>query len=324
MLREKYALSALVFTIIFLVLALVQIKVENPILLAERFVQGGGWLEIVFVSFYGGFLALKMKNVNNSSKWRLRSWTIFSIVFFCQLVLGIIASDKFLMTGNLHIPVPAMILAGPIYRGQISIMTFLFISTLILTGPAWCSHLCYFGALDGLAAKQKPHAGKLPKKMGIKHSLFFLFILVTLLLRIFQIKPLLGTILGIAFGVGGLGMILFKSLRKGKMMQCILYCPIGTLVNYGKYINPMRMFIDTNCSFCSSCSSVCRYDALTLTDLTKKKPGKTCTYCGDCLSSCQINSIKYKFAGAGPETSRNIYLVLSISVHVIFLALARI
>jgi ferredoxin-type protein NapH len=50
---------------------------------------------------------------------------------------------------------PMMILGGPIYRGQLSVMTILFLSTVILTGPAWCSQLCYFGAFDNLAPGAK-------------------------------------------------------------------------------------------------------------------------------------------------------------------------
>ena len=60
------------------------------------------------------------------------------------------------MTGKLHLPVPMMILAGPIYRGHTSVMSILFLSTLILSGPAWCSHLCYFGAIDNY----QPHSEK--------------------------------------------------------------------------------------------------------------------------------------------------------------------
>jgi len=52
------------------------------------------------------------------------------------------------MTGKLHLPTPSMILAGPAYRREIGFMTWLFLSTIILNGPAWCSHLCYMVSLD--------------------------------------------------------------------------------------------------------------------------------------------------------------------------------
>jgi hypothetical protein len=40
------------------------------------------------------------------------------------------------MSGKLHLPVPMMILAGPIYRGHLSVMSILFVSTVVLSGPA--------------------------------------------------------------------------------------------------------------------------------------------------------------------------------------------
>ena len=72
--------------------------------------------------------------------------------FFGQLALGIFADPIFLMTGKLHLPIPAVILAGPLYRFEGLFMPILFISTLLLSGPAWCSQLCYFGAFDAWSA----------------------------------------------------------------------------------------------------------------------------------------------------------------------------
>ncbi len=321
---QKLLFPFAVFLFILTLLSIVQLKVENPLLLAERFIENGGWFELFFIALYGAFLAFKMNDIQAVPKWRIITWGVFSIVFFSQLVLGILFSDKFLMTGSLHLPLPAMILSGPLYRGQISIMTILFLSTVVLTGPAWCSHLCYFGAIDGWLARYSVNRRKIKNKMPVKHSLILIIILVTLLLRWFRINPLISTLAGIAFGTAGLFVIVFISRKKGKMMHCILWCPIGTIVNYFRYINPFRMYIDTNCTFCSSCSEVCKYDALTAKDLTNKKPGITCTLCGDCLSACQVNSLKYKLFHFSPNVSRKIYLFLSVSIHSIFLALARI
>jgi ferredoxin-type protein NapH len=320
--RFLFSLSVAAFTI--LLLTIVQLKVENPLLLAERFAQNTGWIEILFIGLYGAIVAWKMVDPKKVPRWRIITWNIFSIVFFSQLILGILFNEKFLMTGKLHLPIPAMILSGPLYRGQISIMTVLFLGTIVLTGPSWCSQLCYFGAIDGNFARLKSHRGKISHKMRFKHSLVLAVIIVTLLLRLFSVNTVVSTILGILFGVGGVVVIIVWSRKKGKMIHCILYCPIGTVVNYLKYVNPFRMYIDSSCSFCGSCSQVCRYDALTLNDLSRKKPGITCTYCGDCLSACQISSIHYKIFGLNPEISRRLYLFLTISIHAVFLALARI
>lgn len=141
----QYKLPLEVFLFTFSILALVQLKLTyHPIILLERFISGGGWFEITVIAFYGAFVAYKMQIPLNVPKWRRITWTIFSFVFFSQLIIGLLGVDKFLMTGKLHLPIPMMILAGPMYRGHLSVMTILFLSTIILTEPAWCSQLCYF------------------------------------------------------------------------------------------------------------------------------------------------------------------------------------
>ena len=95
-------------------------------ILAERFLKGSGWVEILLISSYGAYVSFKMQDPMNVPKWRKITWTIFSVVFFTQLIIGLSGFEKFLMTGKLHLPIPMMILAGPIYRGQLSVMTILF------------------------------------------------------------------------------------------------------------------------------------------------------------------------------------------------------
>jgi polyferredoxin len=134
---------------------------------------------------------------------------------------------------------------------------------------------------------------------------------------------LYATIAGAVFGVVGLLVIVFISRKKGKMFHCVLYCPVGTVVNYIKYINPFRMYIESSCTSCMRCTTFCKYDALNINDIKSGKPGITCTLCGDCLSSCKGDSIKYKFFNLSPDISRKIYLFISISLYAIFLAVAR-
>src|SRR5664279_3486970 len=167
---RKNKLPLIVFLLTFTLLAFVQIKIERPMILAERFIKGSGWIEILLISIYGAFVVSKMQNPLNVPKWRKITWTTFSIVFFSQLLIGLLGFDKFLMTGKLHLPIPMMILAGPIYRGQLSVMTILFLSTVILTGPAWCSQLCYFGAFDNLASSGKTTKQVLRHKGAIKYT----------------------------------------------------------------------------------------------------------------------------------------------------------
>lgn len=293
-------------------------------ILLERFIPGGGWIEIPIIAFYGAFVAWKMQDPKNVAKWRRNTWLLFSVVFFGQLLLGIIGFDNFLMTGKLHLPVPAMILSGPLYRAELSFMTILFVSTVLLSGPSWCSHLCYFGAMDNfVASKKKPGFKAIKNKWAIKYTLLLLVILGTLLLRWFNIGWFAAAIAGGVFGIIGLAIILFVSRKQGKMVHCVVYCPIGTIVNYTRFINPFRMYIDNSCTLCMKCTSTCNYDALNPEDINKQKPGLSCTLCGDCVASCHAKSIRYKFFSMNPTAAHNLYLFLTISIHAVFMALAR-
>ena len=120
-------------------LSIVQVMPKNPLLIGERLFPYGGWIQVILAMLYGGWLCYKMQDRQERPKWRKRAWLLFSIVFFGQLALGIFADPIFLMTGKLHLPIPAVILAGPLYRFDGLFMPILFISTLLLSGPAWCS-----------------------------------------------------------------------------------------------------------------------------------------------------------------------------------------
>jgi ferredoxin-type protein NapH len=217
--QRSLGLPMAVFLFTALLLTIVQLKVERPILIAERLIEGGGWFQIILIACYGAYVAMKMQDPVNVPVWRTRVWTIFTVVFFGQLILGLSGQDQFLMTGKLHVPVPVMIIAGPIYRGQLSVMTILFLSTVILTGPAWCSQLCYFGAFDGIAARGRTQRGGVKHKMAIKASILLLVILVTLLLRWFNVSSLFATVIAIGFGVVGIVVMVWFSRKQKKMVD---------------------------------------------------------------------------------------------------------
>ncbi len=322
--KDKLLLPLSVFVFVGLNLALINSLSGKPFLLLERLIHGGGWVEVVFIAGYSSIVAWHMQDPLKIAIWRKKTWFLFSIVFFSQMVLGLTASPLFLMTGKLHLPIPAMILAGPVYRGDISVMTILFLSTVVLSGPAWCSHLCYFGGIDSyFAGGTKRLRGTIVNR-SLKHTVLFLVICAALILKWTGASSYLALVMALVFGVASLGVILIFSHRKGKMVHCINICPIGTIVNYYKYVSPFRMIIDDTCSACMSCSSHCRYDALGKNDILRQKPGISCTLCGDCISSCHSGSLKYKFLNLSPKTSRTLYLFITVSLHAITLSMARI
>jgi polyferredoxin len=257
--------------------------------------------------------------------WRTRYWLLFSSIFFLQFLLGLLVNDKFLMTGKLHLPIPALIIAGPIYRGGGFFMLILLLSTILFVGPAWCSHLCYIGAWDNLAAKIKKEPKMLKRKttLKIRYSMILFVTLAAFLLNVLGQSGLVAFIVATAFGSIGIGVMIFLSRKFGYMVHCTTFCPIGGLVVFLAKYFPVRVKIDTNsCTLCNKCTMDCKYDALRITDVKNGKAGWNCTLCGDCLNSCNFNSIRFSFFGR-EKNIWEIYIAVVVGIHAVFIALAR-
>ncbi len=299
----------------------------RPMLLAERFFHNGGWIEIFFLEIYSVTLTYIILYKEQIKKVRIRYWLFFSVIFFSQLILGLLVSEKFLMSGKLHFPIPALIIAGPVYRGGGNLfMPILLLSTIVILGPAWCSHLCYIGAWDALAARHK----KKPKPFSRKFSMIFRYsmlvgvILVAYLMNRLGVSVVVATTFAILFGILSLALMYLFSWRFGYMFHCTTFCPIGSLVTLLSKLYPARIRIDHNtCTFCNLCTVSCRYNALSPQDIKKGVAGWNCTLCGDCLDSCHANSIYLSFFGS-KKNAWEYYIAAVIGVHTVFLALARI
>ncbi len=300
-------------------------KVSFPILLLDRYLAGFGWIETFFLSLYASFITETMLDKSKNAKLRRKIWMLFSIVFFVQLILGLVGYEVFLMTGKLHLPVPAVILLGPLYRWELSFMVFLFLSSVILVGPAWCSHLCYLGIWDNLAAdkQSKPRNVKY-KVWQIRIGIFLLVSLSAIAMNILGISGLTATIGGLLFGVLGIVVMVVYSKKSGNMIHCTMYCPIGLLAVFFGKINPFRIRITDACDNCMKCHFACRYNALSFKDIQNQKPNINCTLCGDCISPCEQSAINYQLFKLKPDVSRAIFIALIVSVHAVFLGLGRI
>ncbi len=317
--------SAVGFIATGLLLSFVQIKVPLTMLLAERFWPTFGWVEIFALAIYAAFIVEKMLDKTETAHWRKRIWLLFSSVFFAQLILGLLGFGKFLMTGRLHLPVPAMILAGPIFRGNHFFMPILFVSTVLLVGPAWCSHLCYIGAWDNAAAHAKRKPQKLPGWTSpARWAILVSIIACAIVLRWAGVSSIVATVLGLAFGLGGVAVMLFWSRRKGVMAHCTVYCPIGPVANWLGRISPFRVRINDSCTDCGICRLSCRYNALNLTDIKKRRPASSCTLCGDCIGVCEHGSLEYRFLKLKNSAARAVFIVTVVSLHAACLGLARI
>lgn len=316
--------SAITAILIAILLTIVQVVPEKPLLLSERLMPSAGWIQVGIAIIYGALLSYKMQDRKERPKWRVRVWLLFSIVFFGQLLLGVTVDSVFLMTGKLHLPVPAIILAGPIYRLEGLFMPILFLSTLLLSGPAWCSQLCYFGAFDAWSTKGKTEKNVFRYHKQLRYSVFFLVIAGAIALRLSGASGWMATVAGLIVGIIGLGIMLILSRRKKKMIHCSSYCPIGTLVSFMKYLSPFRVKLNTDCTHCMACLKSCKYDALHKENIEKGKIGYTCTYCGDCLSACKHGGLEYRFFKLRPATAERLWIIITVVLHTCFLMIARI
>lgn len=310
-------------------LAISRSKVAFPVLLPDRFWPGAGWPLILGLATYAAemtrLLLLPGRKPRQWSATRVRLWALFSALFFGQLALGLAGAERFLMTGNLHLPVPALIVGGPIYRGEGLFMPILFLSTVAVVGPAWCSWLCYIGAWDGLASRTRRRPAPLPRWRGAVRAVLLMLVAGTAWgLRAMGAPVSAALVLAAGFGLVGVGVMLALSRRTGAMVHCTAYCPMGVVATTLGRLNPFRVRIGAGCTGCGVCSAACRYDALNDERIELGRPRLSCTLCGDCVGACPHGAMGYRFAGLGPGAARALFTALVVGAHAAFIGLARI
>ena len=106
-------------------------------------------------------------------------------------------------------------------------MPFLFLVTILLSGGAWCSQLCYFGAWDSLAAGKngKREVPSSKTRSRTRWTVLFVFIGVASALRGFGVPVIYSTGIAAFAGMVGIMVIGFVSKRRHVAMHCSSYCP---------------------------------------------------------------------------------------------------
>lgn len=307
------------------------------LLLSDRFLPGSGPLQIVLAGVYAAWVAGLLLDPARARKARPRLWALFSAVFFGQLALGLLGAHRLLMTGALHLPVPALIMAGPLYRGEGVFMLVLFGVSVLLLGPAWCSHLCYIGAWDdacsrlhGAAAKAqgKGRRGKGPAPLP-RWAVVLRWCLAAVLFAAAFAMGRAGVPVGVAataaglFGLAGVAVMAGLSTRRGMMVHCTAFCPMGAVGNLLGRIAPWRLRVGPGCTRCGACLAVCRYNALDARRLEAGRPALSCTLCRDCIGVCRHGAMQLTLPGVAPATAWRIFAVLAAVLHAVFLNVAR-
>ena len=75
--KNKLKNSIIVFIIVVTFLSFIQIKVERALILLERFIPNGGWIEIFFLGIYAAVVVYNMQDPAKVSKWRKYTWALF-------------------------------------------------------------------------------------------------------------------------------------------------------------------------------------------------------------------------------------------------------
>jgi ferredoxin len=323
--NQGAAPKAAAFTATAGLLILAEAKSPVTLLLIERIAPGWGGLEIFALGLYAAWITGLMLDPAKTAVVRGRIWGLFSLVFFMQFGLGLAGVPHLLMTGELHIPVPALIAAGPVFRGEGFFMLFLFGASVLLLGPAWCSHLCYIGAWDHWAANARGRTPQLSRGSKYLRAGFLALVLAAaLVLRYAGFSVLAAVLSAVFFGLVGVAIMVTLSRRKGTMVHCTTYCPIGIVSNVLGKVNPWRIKIGEGCNRCGKCSRACRYSALTAPDLENGRVGLSCTLCGDCVNACPEGRMHYTFPGLSQAASRTAFITLAAALHAVFLGVARI
>ena len=320
---------AIVFMAVFFCLFLMRRFAPLDFLLLERFFPKWGGVEIFFAACYGSFVAGLLADDRKARKVRPRLWMAFTCIFFVQFALGLLGVGQMLLTGKFHVPVPAFIIYGTVFRESFNVMPFIVLVSTLLLGSAWCSMLCYFGPFDVLASQGKalkPLSPSLGKVFRWGRGVVLVSgVALTLLLKRAGIDT--ATAVSVALAYAALSLLLMATLsrRYGGMVHCTAFCPMGLLVNLLSRLSPWRMRVDSAaCNGCGACEKVCRWRAITADSRAQGTVLLQCSLCRDCISVCHREAIELRCGNLSKEVSGRVFVGFLATLHTVFLACAMV
>ena len=299
-------------------------RMHPQLFVLERFFPQWGLLQPALASLWAAIVAGWLSG-KTAPIARMRLWRLFSLVFFAQLALGLAVESRFLLSGHLHLPVPGLIAAAPVYRGGGWFMLGLFSVSTLLVGAAWCSHLCYFGVWDATAAKstaRRPAPRWLPH---LRLGMLALTLLTALGLRLCGAPTATAMTCGLLLGLALVPCALLISRKAGYAAYCRGICPLGLLAKWLGRLSPWRVRRTGPCRRCMACARVCRQDAMD-DPATTNGPNANCNLCRDCLAVCPQKALAVTFCGAArsQDWAGPALTALLAALHAAFLAMARI
>lgn len=324
--------SSIVFFLIFVILTIMHIKIPH-ILLANRFFPSFGIIQGFFIALWGAYLARKLLDKNVAELWRLRAWRIFSTVFFLQFFLALMGYTIFLMGENFHFPIPGMIIAGALYRESGFFMPILFLSSFMLVGSAWCSHLCYFGVWDSTNKKGLGYEHVPAKKIfsALPYIVFLCMLVFVFICKCYDVPIEVIISLIILLGLIFFPLHFFISRPYGISSYCLYICPLGLIMRFLNKITShffsWHVYFTESCVQCGVCIKSCRYAALSKDGIASKTIASSCTLCRNCMQKCRKNGIALSFCGFKGHDNMNLHTIFTVMItilHALFLAVAMV
>ncbi|MBU1240185.1 4Fe-4S binding protein [Myxococcota bacterium] len=261
----------------------------TDLLLTRRLGIPHGGLVIAFIfALYGLFLAERMVNARRHATVRRIALRFFSLVFLAQLFLGLFLSSAWLFRGEPSLPHPLFILFSPFDSTKGAHLLFLWAISLVLTGPAFCSHLCWLGTWDHFAAQKKHRAT--PVSFPRARLIVAALVLITGFAAIYFFPLKVTVTLGFLFVMGAV-FVMMISRSRGSMVQCGLYCPLGTLTTILSRISPFSI---VKSSGKKVPPQECPFGQFSGAQSRGPVP-EGCTLCGDCLDRGASHDLSMKF-----------------------------
>lgn len=321
--------QAVVFISAFMALFYLRRGAGMNFFLLERYLPLLGSAQIFFAAWYAAFVSGRLVDPSKSREARKWVWLVFGCVFFIQFFLGVLGFEKMLLTGKLHVPIPAFIIYAPIFRESFSMMPIIVLAATLLAGSAWCSMLCYFGPFDSLAAGNRA-ARPYPAWMGafLRYGRAVVLVagcLAAYGLRFAGVSLAASVSIAVAFALCSLLVMALVSKKYRGMAHCSAFCPMGLVANLLGRVSPWRVRVDSfACDNCGVCEKICKYSAISRESRAAGKTLLRCSLCRDCVGACKSKAIYLHFPGLERDIAWKMFTALITVLHVLFLCIAMV
>ncbi len=333
--KESSFLSLVTFCLVFLAFIVIHTKAGH-ILIFNRLYWQMGIFQGFLLSLWGAYVVHKLATLKKDAPlFRLKIWRLFSIVFFLQLFLATAGYTLFMLNKTLHLPIPALIIASPIFRNEGYFMLILFTVSIAFVGSAWCSYLCYFGVWDAYYTKKIRPMAEIRKNQYFKFLKFSSLISLIITISISYFLRIMGVSINVALALAlFIGLLIIPahfliSKRYGFTSYCYALCPLGaisTRIRSFFSIISWRIRFTDSCTQCGKCIRVCNYLAIDKQALKQKQAYNSCTLCLDCIHVCPHKAcvIELKPFTFSAQKALDIFLVLISVFYSVFLGVAMV